>query len=178
MKAPFFAFWTLVATAPGMADTLSVTEAIPFFTQSFYCDTGDGDPTMIVTTAKPGMKIFAYPGEFEVALIDGLFVSQGTPDGLLVFGPDTWVQMADGKTTTGTCAAFNDEIASLLEALNEADPRTLQMAAASFYPPAPPAHPETPEQADFKRLQRENDKLKKRICELDPEATFSVCAKK
>lgn len=149
-------------------------------------------------------KLLMYPEAYPSRLIGRVFTAD-LPDGTLSLDGKNLAILSGDGLETGTCKSFNSELMGFMFALASADPELLAGAASgaalaeqqfkiesleskvSTLNDALAAgqsdlvelktdrNNSNPFKDDIDRLKRENEKLKSRICKLDPKATFAVC---
>lgn len=181
----------------GYAETMKAIEAASEAIHPFYCQPTVGEPALYIITPVYGStngEMLMLPSGINARLLGDVYTAD-VYNGTISLRDGEFVSLTDDGTVTGVCRPFKREIMSFFDAMLIGNPKALStladQASLSDYAfrlqQAEDANKvlvaqiaardlsKNPAEQKIDKLSRENDKLKRRVCELDPKATFSVC---
>lgn len=178
---------SLAAAGHVLADDQALRDAVHDQTAAFYCTAEAGEGQAYIFTAQNGGNFYMQPGGHP-ARRNGETFSVDLRDGTLAMADGAYIRLTSEGTEAGKCSRFDAELLYFWDAIVAAnrgavlDYFDLSISIATAKPEDDVGE-EAGDQPDqiakagrtIERLRRENDKLKRQICELDPQVTFSAC---
>lgn len=190
-----------VATAEaGLQAALDASDS----THSFHCLATNGEPSFYIFRSLTGdayeqMKM--TPPATNARLVGTVYTAD-LLSGTISITDGKFALLTDDGLVTGSCQNYDNEMKAFLGAIQAEDPKAIEALANAALRNAAMkqiaglqstvealqntvealqkqisehASDQRTERRKFRSLVRENDRLKLRMCELNPKSTFSVC---
>jgi hypothetical protein len=177
----------LAGASPARADDKALQDIVRDRVGAFFCTADGFHGGLYLFLEGPDGSIHLEPGGHPASKSGSIYTAD-LGEGAISVSDDAYALLTAQGAEKGSCTRINHElllfwvtiVASNPDAAREyfADPFSLDVSDDPGIPPSEASEAGEPTSAaenTIRKLRRENDKLKRRICDLDPTATFSVC---